>query len=414
MLNYKIQTNWMYDWFPCFRNMAATAMWRAAARQRSFIARIVRPNILTYAIHGYWSCLCIGRMYARFLATRIFFPRTQLYNLSRTHLARSTSVMAPFQDSTSSFPMNHFYADFPLDKAAQVRADDSQVQVLFESAEAVLMPSTGGKFLARRVEGSSELGLLRDPSTLRGLLPPGNARVFMGLEAASGRPLFAVEVSGVPTEGWVPDGYTWVAARAEGPMMEAGEAALMATAAGLLSWHSRTRYCSRCGGRLVPIQGGHAVSCSGGGKEGSGAPCRSTEYPRTDPATISLVTCGDYLLLGRKADWAPCRYSLLAGFVELGETLEQGVAREVLEESGVRVDPGSIRYHSSQPWPFPRSLMLGMQAEAVWHDPSERITRGCHGASSSPRKTTAALHHREGRGYRRGPRPAGTRYDIGS
>ncbi|MEK9646759.1 MAG: NAD(+) diphosphatase, partial [Alphaproteobacteria bacterium] len=94
--------------------------------------------------------------------------------------------------------------------------------------------------------------------------------------------------------------------------------------------------------------------------------CGAMHFPRTDPAVIMLVARGDRALLGRKAEWMEGMYSTLAGFVEPGESLEQAVAREVWEEAGVRIS--NIRYHSSQPWPFPASLMLGFFADADGDD----------------------------------------------
>ena len=94
--------------------------------------------------------------------------------------------------------------------------------------------------------------------------------------------------------------------------------------------------------------------------------CRHEQFPRLDPAIIVLVTDGTRVLLGRQAAWPPGRYSTIAGFVEPGESLEDAVAREVAEETGVRVD--EVRYHSSQPWPFPSSLMLGFTARASTHE----------------------------------------------
>eukprot|EP00250_Pteridium_aquilinum_P018596 c24132_g1_i2 orf=711-1769(+) len=104
-------------------------------------------------------------------------------------------------------------------------------------------------------------------------------------------------------------------------------------------------------------EGGHSLQCSS-------TSCGSSVYPRLDPAIIVLVTCGDYLLLGRQSRWNLGRYSLLAGFVEVGETFEMAVAREVQEESGIKVKLKGMRYIASQPWPFPSSLMVGFMAEA--------------------------------------------------
>jgi NAD+ diphosphatase len=134
------------------------------------------------------------------------------------------------------------------------------------------------------------------------------------------------------------------------------EAGLLAYARALVSWRERHRFCGRCGSPSVAIQGGHVLECSNG-------ECRLQQFPRIDPAVIVLVTDGQRALLGRQAAWPPGRYSTIAGFVEPGESLEDAVVREVREETGVMVD--RIDYHSSQPWPFPSSLMLGFTAHAA-------------------------------------------------
>lgn len=130
------------------------------------------------------------------------------------------------------------------------------------------------------------------------------------------------------------------------------EAALLAYARGLVVWRANHRHCGRCGGSAVPTRAGHALCCR---------ECGHETFPRTDPAIIVLVCHDGRALLGRKPDWPPRRYSTIAGFVEPGESLEDAVRREVREETGVGV--GAVRYHSSQPWPFPSSLMLGFIAE---------------------------------------------------
>ena len=131
------------------------------------------------------------------------------------------------------------------------------------------------------------------------------------------------------------------------------EATAFAQARAVLYWHARHRYCGDCGGGMGFVRGGWLGRCSR---------CGSAHYPRTDQAIIAAVTDGERLLLGRQASWAPNRWSVLAGFVEPGESLEQTVAREVLEESGVRVR--DCQYLGSQPWAFPGSLMLGFIARA--------------------------------------------------
>ena len=129
------------------------------------------------------------------------------------------------------------------------------------------------------------------------------------------------------------------------------EAAALAQARGLLHWQRRNRYCGECGHPLVLAEGGWTARCDGCGLE---------HYPRTDPAVIVAVSDGERLLLGRQAAWPEKRWSVLAGFVEPGESLEDAIAREVMEEAGVPVV--ASRYAASQPWPFPTAMMIGFHA----------------------------------------------------
>jgi NAD+ diphosphatase len=133
---------------------------------------------------------------------------------------------------------------------------------------------------------------------------------------------------------------------------------LAAYTAALLNWHRRHRYCSACGHPSDVAEGGLTRVCPN---------CGAEHHPRTDPVVIMLVTDGDRLLLGRQAAWPSGRYSALAGFVEPGESLEEAVAREVREEAAVQV--GRVDYVSSQPWPFPASLMLGFSATYASGEP---------------------------------------------
>jgi len=139
-------------------------------------------------------------------------------------------------------------------------------------------------------------------------------------------------------------------------VLPAGEAGLLAYARAMIAWRRRHRYCGTCGSTTHAAKSGHVLVCAD-------PACRSEQFPRIDPAIIVLVSDGDRALLGRQASWPLGRYSTIAGFVEPGESLEDAVAREVLEETGIEVD--RIEYHSSQPWPFPASLMLGFMAHAV-------------------------------------------------
>jgi NAD+ diphosphatase len=129
---------------------------------------------------------------------------------------------------------------------------------------------------------------------------------------------------------------------------------ILAQARALLHWHARHRFCAACGASTEATDGGNRRRC---------AACGTEHFPRTDPVAIMVVRHQGRVLLGRQKAWRPGMYSALAGFLEPGETLEDGARREVLEEAGVRV--GAVQYVASQPWPFPASLMIGLIGEAL-------------------------------------------------
>jgi len=160
------------------------------------------------------------------------------------------------------------------------------------------------------------------------------------------------------------DGEIWVELRGYGDLLDDTSAGLFTTAQALRFWRRQAKFCTRCGSPTQLIQFGWASHCTGCGRE---------EYPRTDPAVICLVhdldgVNGSQVLLARQPIWPPGRYSVLAGFVEAGESLENCVVREIREEVGAEVR--DVRYLGSQPWPFPRSIMLGFTARA---DPSRPL-----------------------------------------
>jgi len=144
--------------------------------------------------------------------------------------------------------------------------------------------------------------------------------------------------------------------RQAGALLPANDAGLFAYARGISFWQDRTRFCSFCASPLRLESAGHRAKCTN-------PQCGIEHFPRTDPAIIVIVSYRDQCLLGRQPAWPERRFSTLAGFVEPGETLEDAVRREVFEEAGVRV--GECDYHSSQPWPFPASIMLGFTAQAI-------------------------------------------------
>jgi NAD+ diphosphatase len=222
-----------------------------------------------------------------------------------------------------------------LDRAPEKRRDPDWVAAVRERADAQALVM-------------SERGLWMEEGRLL-LLPPGPDAVFLGL--SGDRPLFAMDAE--PASGH-PAGLREAASE-----LPAEQAALGAYAASLLSWHRRHRFCANCGAATEPVDGGHERHCPA---------CGAHHFPRTDPAVIvRVVDDRDRLLLGRQASWPQGRFSVLAGFVEPGETLEEAVRREVLEESGVVV--GEVAYVASQPWPFPSSLMIGFNAVATAGEP---------------------------------------------
>jgi NAD+ diphosphatase len=194
----------------------------------------------------------------------------------------------------------------------------------------------------------SERGLWLEDGRLL-LVAPSADSVFLGL--TGDRPLFASEAE--PERGHA------AGLREAATELPAEQAAIAAYAASLLSWHRRHRFCANCGAATEAIDGGHERRCPA---------CEAHHFPRTDPVVIvRVVDPHDRLLLGRQASWPKGRFSVLAGFVEPGETLEEAVRREVLEEAGVVV--GAADYVASQPWPFPSSLMIGFNAQAAEGEP---------------------------------------------
>ena len=189
-------------------------------------------------------------------------------------------------------------------------------------------------------------------------LVDGTALVLVGPEEApEGDRLYLGRLDGVPffaVAGELPRrlGARPMGLRDVGAALDDRDAGLLVHAVALANWHDTHVRCPRCGAPTVPVKGGSARRCPDDGTE---------HFPRTDPAVIMLVTDGaDRCVLGRQAVWPAGRYSTLAGFVEPGESAEQAVAREVVEETGLEVR--DIRYRASQPWPFPASLMLGFTA----------------------------------------------------
>ena len=236
-----------------------------------------------------------------------------------------------------------------LDRAHHLRADASR---LAGDPRTAVVPLWRDLTL---VAGEPPRAVLAGGADGARLLAVAPAPVFLGLDR--GRPLCAVDLSAVEGGKAGPDlglDGRFVALRAAWHLLQAGDVAVLSYARAMALWHRRQRFCGSCGGATLAAGGGHLRVC---------AACGTQAYPRTDPAVIMLVEDGSRVLLHRQRAWPPGMWSCLAGFVEPGETLEEAVARETLEETGIVV--GDVRYVASQPWPFPASLMVAFTARAT-------------------------------------------------
>jgi NAD+ diphosphatase len=252
-----------------------------------------------------------------------------------------------------------------LDRAAHLRGNAEAVEGLLRDAAARVLPIWRGKPLFA--------GDPRGP----GWVEPGHAilgaaeeaAVFLGLDEDG--PRFAADISGWQPEE-VPDtvgafldpseqrhpllpvDHAFAELRANMTRLDPRGAELVATAKALLGWHETHGFCARCGARSRMIEAGWQRHCPD---------CGARHFPRTDPVVIMLILSGNDVLMGRSPGWPEGMYSLLAGFVEPGESIEAAVRREVREEAGIAV--GAVGYLASQPWPFPASLMIGCRGEAT-------------------------------------------------
>jgi NAD+ diphosphatase len=248
-----------------------------------------------------------------------------------------------------------------LDRAAQIRGTHAGLP---ESGDSAIV-FWRGRVL---IEKMQEARLLRT-SVLNDALS-GGRWIFLGYD--EGPKVFACDISHwMPEDNRVPDpnvffdpterhhpafGEDALFCELRGHMgtLTARDAELAATAKALFHWHDSHQFCSKCGEKLKVKMSGWQRSCEN---------CKTSHFPRTDPVVIMLITNGNSVLLGRSPNWPEGMYSLLAGFLEPGETIEAAVRREVLEESGIAV--GGVSYLASQPWSFPNSLMIGCHGHAM-------------------------------------------------
>jgi len=258
------------------------------------------------------------------------------------------------------------YAFDPLDRASTMREDPAAVAALRARDDAkVVVVARDMPVLSKTAAGLEPLMPLAEAAKLGGVrveallgLLPGGAPVFAALLDDE-----AVVEQSDSSDGFLDrrvlvlpgrDDLKMVDLRsiAAGGLVPAPEASILAAAKALLAWHARRSFCSNCGARTQVGAGGWRRECPN---------CGMNHFPRTDPVVIMLAVDGDSCLLGRQPRFPRGMYSALAGYLEPGETIEQAVRREIMEEAGIVC--GDVRYFASQPWPFPSSLMIGCFAE---------------------------------------------------
>jgi NAD+ diphosphatase len=247
-----------------------------------------------------------------------------------------------------SFSSQMTFAGNPLDRDHVKRLDKAWLDAAAKSEKAKILAFSEGKALLAGQGANPDYKL----AWLFGdeVGPQGDAPIFLGM--AGDVPHFAVELTQPPAH--LADIGTFAEPRGALASLPAGDAAIVGEGRAMLLWHRRHRFCSNCGKPTDSVDGGWKRHCPS---------CEAEHFPRTDPVVIMLAVSGDAALLGRQSSFPPQWYTALAGFMEPGETIEEAVAREIHEESNIRV--GAVHYVGCQPWPYPSSLMIGCIAEAV-------------------------------------------------
>jgi NAD+ diphosphatase len=244
------------------------------------------------------------------------------------------------------------FAGNPLDRASYHRVDEAWLTAQLDSPEALALAMWNGRPLVEDcADGGVQLAYL--PAKLAGDLSGGPERLlFLGLWKEA--PVFAVDLEGLtdPAAASVKGMGRFEDLRQIALALPSTDAAIAATAKGVFEWRRRHRRCAVCGESTRAADGGWKRVCES---------CEAEHFPRTDPVVIMLPHHGERCMLGRQEIWPAGMFSCLAGFLEPGEAIEEACARELEEEAGLHAR--NVRYHSSQPWPYPSSLMIGLLAE---------------------------------------------------
>ncbi len=242
------------------------------------------------------------------------------------------------------------FAGNPLDRDHDRRLDKAWLTARLHDETSAGLALWNGAVLVK--DGA----LARLPADLAHDLSGGEEHLlFLGVEA-DGSAVFALDLEGAadPAAGPLQGLGDFIGLRDAAALLPASEAGMTCTAKAVFEWRRRHKFCSACGAESRVAEAGWKRVCPA---------CGTEHFPRTDPVVIMLPVRGDQCLLGRQAAWPKGRFSALAGFVEPGETIEEACAREVREEAGLTVT--TVAYRASQPWPFPNSLMIGLEAEVA-------------------------------------------------
>ena len=252
-----------------------------------------------------------------------------------------------------SFPLGKpAFVTHILDRAAHLRSNDEKLFALESHRDARAYVIYRDSLVVRQEAGGSRVLLSVDEAVKLGANP---GTIFLGLR--DGAPVFGMGIAAAAAEKLL--GRDDVAVtELRGMVMQGAvpteQLSAIAMAKSMVSWHQRHGYCANCGTRTAMKEGGWKRDCPS---------CKAEHFPRTDPVVIMLVTHGDRCLLGRQKQFLPGMWSCLAGFVEVAETIEDAVRREIFEESGIHCT--DVTYYMTQPWPYPSSLMIGCAARAT-------------------------------------------------
>ena len=248
------------------------------------------------------------------------------------------------------------FATGDLDRAVPRRKDQSWLERSAASSAARYIPFFKGRFLLANSSVNTPAWL--SYGEIAQFVESAQVRVFLGYGDSIA--YFAADIVDASfVERYSATGCRLADLRKYGSKLRSRDASVLSYAKALFHWHRAHRHCGYCGSETMQGQAGHVRQCRN-------EACGRIHFPRIDPAIIVAVRFEDRCLFGRQPTWPENRYSVIAGFVEPGESVEQAVVREVEEETNIRLS--TVNYRSSQPWPFPGSIMLGFDATAANED----------------------------------------------